>query len=120
MTIEQFYETINGDYNEVLHRLVNERIVTKFVCKFLQDPTFFNLEEAILHQQPEEAFIAAHTLKGVCLNLGFSQLGKEVAELTELLRPKDDTITSSTVTQLFQSIQQNYHNIISAISQMNQ
>ena len=34
----------------------------------------------------EDAFRAAHTLKGLCLTLGFSALAKPSIELTELLR----------------------------------
>lgn len=40
----------------------------------------------------EEAFRAAHTLKGVCATLGFDRLFSEAALLTELLRPKTETI----------------------------
>ena len=34
----------------------------------------------------EEAFRAVHTLKGICLNLGFDTLYKASFELTEKLR----------------------------------
>ena len=37
----------------------------------------------------EEAFRAAHTLKGVCLNLGFDELYEVSAEITEKLRGKE-------------------------------
>ena len=38
------------------------------------------------------AFRAAHTLKGICLNLGFSCLGKAASELAEYLRGRGDTV----------------------------
>lgn len=120
MTLEQFYETIGGDYSEVIGRLMNEHIAKKFVCKFAHDPTYSQLEQAMHLRHSEEAFIAAHTLKGICLNLGFSELGKSVSELTELLRPKDDSIKTSTAIRLFQNIQLDYKNLITMISQLNQ
>ena len=39
----------------------------------------------------ESAVRAAHTLKGVCLNLGFTALGEVSSVLTEALRPNKDT-----------------------------
>ena len=40
----------------------------------------------------EEAFRAAHTLKGICATLSFDRLLSEVEPLTELLRPKTEII----------------------------
>ena len=37
-------------------------------------------------QDVKEAFRAAHTLKGVCLNLGFDNLSPSAVALTEILR----------------------------------
>ena len=81
MTIRECYDELGLDFDAVLSRLVNEKLVQKFALKFLDDPSFQNLKDAV-----ETAFRAAHTLKGVCLNLGFDNLYPSSKDLTELLR----------------------------------
>lgn len=44
------------------------------------------LERSLKEENVEEAFRAAHTLKGVCQNLGFTNLYQPTYELTEVLR----------------------------------
>ena len=65
---------MGADYNEVFRRLYNEAMIRKFVLLFPKDDSFHNLEAALKEQNVKEAFRAAHTLKGVCQNLGFSNL----------------------------------------------
>ena len=57
------------DYQNTLNRFPNEAFIKKFVLKFLDDNSYANLKEAIAAGNVEEAFRAAHTLKGVCLSL---------------------------------------------------
>lgn len=74
MTIQECYAQMGADYNEVFRRLYNEAMIRKFVRLFPKDDSFHNLEAALKEQNVKEAFRAAHTLKGVCQNLGFSNL----------------------------------------------
>ena len=83
MTIRECYGELGLDFDAVLSRLVNEKLVQKFALKFLDDPSFQNLKDALDSKDVETAFRAAHTLKGVCLNLGFDRLYEVSAELTE-------------------------------------
>ncbi len=53
---------------------------------FLDDDSYPKLEDALKKENVEEAFRAAHTLKGVCQNLGFTNLYQPAYELTEVLR----------------------------------
>lgn len=86
MTIKELYESIGADYEDALHRLMNDRLVTKFSLKFLDDQSFASLCAAMEAEDWETAFRAAHTLKGVAQNLAFTELGKSSAALTEALR----------------------------------
>lgn len=52
----------------------------------MTDPSFDALKNALAAKDVASAFCAAHTLKGICLNLGFDNLYKPSSELTELLR----------------------------------
>ena len=86
MTLEQMYVAIGGDYKAVMERLPSADFVRRFALKFLQDDSFPNLKKALEAQDAPTAFRAAHTLKGVCQNLGFSNLYSPAYALTETLR----------------------------------
>ena len=91
MTLQECYAAMGADYNDVLGRLRSERLIQKFVLKFLDDGSFELLCRSMESGQAEEAFRASHTIKGMCQNLGFSKLGQSSHELTEALRGGDMT-----------------------------
>lgn len=86
MTLRECYEKLQGDYEGTLGRLCSEKLVEKFALKFLADDSFAHLEESMEVGNYSEAFRAAHTLKGVSLNLGFTKLYEVSDEITEALR----------------------------------
>ena len=92
MNIEECYNRMGGDYAQVLLRLPSGALVKKFITKFLDDGTYQELCRAMEQGDRELAFRAAHTLKGVCANLGLERLRRSSSELTELLRPQADGI----------------------------
>ena len=89
MTIQECYAALEGDYQEVLGRLYSAALVQKFVGKFLADQSFQLLESSLKAGNYEEAFRAAHTLKGVSQNLSFTKLYHSSHEITEALRTKN-------------------------------
>ena len=116
MTVKECYEQMGSDYEGVLGRLGSEAIVKRFALKFLQDPSFAQLKESLAKNDGEEAFRAAHTLKGVCLkgvclNLGFDELFEVSAELTEKLRERKTAGSE----ELFQKVSQKYQKTVTAI-----
>ena len=86
MTLKECYVSLNGDYDEVMGRLRSERLVQKFVLKFLNDGSYRLLLDSLAAGDRDEAFRAAHTIKGVCANLGFTSLLGSREKLTEALR----------------------------------
>ena len=40
MTLQECYEALGGDYQDVISRLRSDRLVQKFVLKFLDDSSF--------------------------------------------------------------------------------
>ena len=74
MTIQECYEAIGGNYEDVLRRLRSEVLIRKFTLKFLEDQSYSLLKQALGDNNYEEAFRGAHTLKGVCQNLSFDRL----------------------------------------------
>ena len=89
MKLEEFYELSGGDFEDVKNRLGSAEMIKKFVQKFALDDSFERMKNGLCENDAKEAFRAAHTLKGVCLNLGFGNLYKPVCEITELLRAGD-------------------------------
>lgn len=86
MTLEECYNTMNGNYEEALRRLMNDSLIQRFLNKFLEDKSFDNLCAAIDAKDYEQAFHEAHTLKGVSQNMSFTGLSDAVSSLTEELR----------------------------------
>lgn len=89
MTLRECYESMGADYDEALRIFMSEARMEKYLMKFLVDPTFPQLQEAIQKQDIETAFRCAHTLKGVSLNLGMKKLARVSSDLTEYFRPLD-------------------------------
>ena len=53
---------------------------------FINDKNFIKLKEAVYNNNIEEAFIAAHTLKGVCGELSIYKLGSIVCQMSYMLK----------------------------------
>lgn len=88
MTVEECYEVIKGDYADVVSRLRTDERIKKFLRKAMNDTSFVALCNAVDAKNAEDAFRAAHTLKGICLNLSLTNLGYSATVLTEALRDK--------------------------------
>lgn len=111
MTLQECYAALGGDYDDVLGRLRSDRLVQKFVLKFLTDPSYDSLCAAMQAQNQEEAFRAAHTIKGVCQNLSFFTLYHSSSALCEALRGG----WSPEAPALFEQVQADYQRTASAI-----
>lgn len=115
MTLRECYEKIGADYNATLSRMSgNESLLSRFVMKFRDDPTYSGLVAAYESGDVKTAFRMAHTLKGVCLNLGFDKLRDSSSQLTEALR-SSDVFTEESDT-LFAKVKEDYELTMSAIS----
>ena len=114
MTIQECYQKLGGEFAQVEKRLPSVGLVRKFIVKFLDDDSYSNLCLAMQNGQREEAFRAAHTLKGVSANLGFSRLLASAGELTELLRAETETIPGRTA-DLLEEVKQDYELTVSVI-----
>ncbi|MDD6089009.1 MAG: Hpt domain-containing protein [Desulfovibrionaceae bacterium] len=86
MSIQTCYDELGGNYAEILSRLGREDMIRRFGLMFLKDSTFADLRSALQNGDTDQAFRSAHTLKGVCKNLSFTALDKEVDSLVEILR----------------------------------
>ncbi|MCI8801775.1 MAG: Hpt domain-containing protein [Oscillibacter sp.] len=86
MTLQECYAAMGGDYNDAIGRLRSERLVQKFVLKFAEDGSYSLLQSSLADSNYDEAFRAAHTIKGVCQNLSLTRLADSSSALCESLR----------------------------------
>ncbi len=75
------------DVEGALKRICNDEVLyCRLLSSFLGDATMENLGKAIKEESWDEAFTAAHALKGLAGNLGFVPLFHSVGELVVLIR----------------------------------
>lgn len=80
-------EQLGVNFETGLARFVgNERLFLDFLIKFPKDKSFESMVGEIQNGNCEEAFKAAHTLKGVAGNLSLDGFYKALAPLVEDLR----------------------------------
>lgn len=113
MTVKECYEKLEGDYDDVIDRLAMEKLVEKFMLKFREDKAMGQLREAVEGQDIQGAFRAAHTLKGVAINLAFKKLEVAASELTEQLRPLDCAPDPT----LYSAVEDEYERIVSVLNE---
>ena len=86
MTIKDCYDKMGADYENIYSRLGDADMIEYLVLKFTKDTNMEKLIDALARQDYEAGFMAVHTLKGVVLNLGLTQLEPAVVALTEEMR----------------------------------
>ena len=115
MTIKECYEAIGGDYEAVYQRMMKkDSLIMKFTKKFLNDTSYKSLKDNLSGGNIEEAFRAAHTLKGVAQNLAFEKLYKPSSDLAEILRAG----STEGAGELMEIITKEYKKTIAAISEL--
>ena len=107
MGIKEFYSEIGSSYKDVADRLGSEDFILHFVVKFKEDENFDLLKAALKNGDTDTAFRAAHTLKGVSANLGFTA----VSQITEALRNGDIARAKG----LFPHVSEKYAAVLKAI-----
>ena len=111
LTLQEFYAVVGGDPNEAVSRMMGEAMLRRFLAKFPADPSYATLEVAINEGMQEEAFRAAHTIKGLCLNLGFGKLLHSSETLTEALRHE----MPANAAELFAAVKADYELTLDAV-----
>lgn len=86
MTVKEFYEEAGGGYGEMFSKFASDAMIMKFLQIFKRDKSYETLVEKLDGGDVEGSFQAAHTLKGVVLNLNLTGLKDPVCKLVEALR----------------------------------
>lgn len=116
MTIRECYEAVGGNYDEILSRLRTEERITKFLLRVADDKSFELLTNSLETRNMQEAFRAAHTLKGVCLNLSLNRLQESASKLTEVLRGREDY--GEDIVPLYEKVKEDYEITVSNINKL--
>ncbi len=116
MTVRECYAAMGASYEEIVGRLANDDRIKKFLGKFLNEKSFELLCSSLEERNMEEAFRAAHTLKGVSQNLAFTPLVKSVSVLTEQLRGRE--AYGEELEPLLQQVKEDYDKTFSLISSL--
>lgn len=113
--LEKFYSAIGSNAKPVIERFGgNAEITKRFIKKFAAEESYENLKKALASNEAEEAFRAAHTLKGICLNLDFDCLFEKSSIITEYLRSKNIVDAS----KFFPELEREYIKLISLLQEL--
>lgn len=111
MNPQEVYTQLHGCYADAKSRLMTDKLIEKFLLKFLNDPTYQQLLDALATGNRQDTFRAIHTLKGVAANLGFTELQQTSSALTEQLRDGN----SDPDEQLLNAVKASYALVINTI-----
>lgn len=117
--LKQKLEENGADVDGTLHRFMgNGALFMKFLLKFKDDQNFVLLRNSLEQKDYEEAFKAAHTLKGVTANLGLTPICDSASKLTELLRGKAPSeVEADKVMQEKEALEAAYERFIKVIEE---
>ena len=118
MTVKECYETMGADYDGVVSRLRTDERVRKFLLKVLNDKSYELLCTSLKERNMNEAFRAAHTLKGVCQNLSLDRLYVSSNEMAERLRGGREY--GDDIEPMLERVEEDYMLTISCIQQLAQ
>lgn len=101
------------DVDAALKRLSgNEAIYEQCLALFLEDQSMADFNDALENKAWDDAFTAAHALKGVAGNMGFVPLYHAAAEIVILIRSgRTDELSSS-----YRHLKRCYEDISTVIS----
>ena len=89
MDVKVCYKKMGGNYEQAARLMGSDERILKYLKLFQGDMNFYALCSAVKENDFKTAFNAAHTLKGLALNLSLTSLADRTKELTELLRGGD-------------------------------
>lgn len=115
MTIQEFYNVLGGDYDEVISRLVKEERIIKYLTKFAGEDSLKPLHDGLDSEQYNDAFRAVHSIKGMCLNLGLETLRQSSSALCEELR---EGKPSKDISDMVNRVDSDYADAIKAIQEL--
>ena len=116
MTIQELYANIGGSYDSAKKILQMDRLIGKFIVKFLDDKSCEKLMTGWENRDGAAIFEGAHALKGVCANLGLDSLSQNASEIAEEYRGgKAPSLAEADLETRMQAIRQQHEETVRGI-----
>ena len=87
MTVQELYQSIGGNYEQAIRVLRMDKLVDKHIRKLTSNGVIESLLAAGQEMDPTQLFETSHAVKGVCGNLGLTELAAAASEISEEFRP---------------------------------
>ena len=116
MTLQELYQNMGEDYEQAIRVLRMDKLVDKHIRKLTKNGVVDNLLKAGETMDPTQMFECAHAMKGVCANLGLTNLSQAASDIAEEYRPgKTRRHTDEEVKAMLSRIAAAYRKIADAI-----
>ena len=86
MEVKELYAKLDGNYEEALHRMMNDGFIGRMVLKFKDNNNCQQLLDDISREDMAAVFATSHALKGVAGNLAFTSLFDISSKICEKTR----------------------------------
>lgn len=116
MTLREFYTAVDGDYEDATGRLPGDAFLLRFLRMLPKDGSMAQLTAAMASGSAETAFHAAHTLKGIALNLSLTALADACAAMTEALR--GSAVMPESAPALYDAVAREYGRTVEALDRL--
>ena len=118
MTLQELYSVIGGDYDAAKRILPMDKLISKFIVRLLSEDSCDRLIKAAAENDSKGMFEAAHSMKGVCANLGLLSLSSMASEVAEEFRPgKSRTMSDEALSAHLESLKEKHAAAMAAIRQ---
>lgn len=92
MTIIELYDTIGGDWNELMRRILYEDMAVELVKKYAKVKEFDHMIEAYKKKDYRQVFEISHNIKGMTGTLSMKALTDTISTICESVRNGEPTI----------------------------
>lgn len=121
MTLQELYAKIGGDYEQAQRVLRVDKLIDKHIKKLPKNGVIDNLLAAGEGMDPTQLFETAHAAKGVCGNLGLTNLAEDASAIAEEYRPGNDrTMSDEEVKAKLADISEKYSIVAEGIKEYEQ
>lgn len=86
MTTQELYNIIGGNYEQAVKIMRMDKLINKYVLKLKDSNVYEQLIEAGNTMDSSALFESAHAMKGVCANLGLTELSNAASDIAEEFR----------------------------------
>ena len=121
MTLQELYAKIGGDYEQAQRVLRVDKLIDKHIKKLPKNGVIDNLLAAGEGMDPTQLFETAHAAKGVCGNIGLTNLAADAWAIAEEYRPGNDrTMSDEEVKAKLADISEKYSIVAEGIKEYEQ